>query len=90
MSRYRETLHRWAAQHVPEGARVVRVDVTYDDGYDPTFTDRPESLWVGIAYEKDGASGWSEDTDMKTFATSISELLTELFAIEGATDDQTP
>jgi hypothetical protein len=82
VSQYRETLHRWAAQHVPEGARVVRVDVTYDDGYEPTFTDRPESLWVGIKYELDGREGWTEDNSMATFATSVGGLLSELFAIE--------
>jgi hypothetical protein len=86
MNRYRETLHTWAAQFVPEDATVTKVDITYDDGYEPTFTDRPESLWVGIAYKTpDGRDGWTEETSMATIGTSIGEMLTALFAIEEAT-----
>jgi histidine triad (HIT) family protein len=83
MNRYRETLHRWAARYVPEGATVVKVRVEYDDGYDPTFTDRPESLSVMIEYKPGpsyGGYGYAE-IEMQ-HATSIGELLTELFRIE--------
>lgn len=84
MNRYRETLHRWAEQIVPEGARVVAVDIDYDDGWDPTFTDRPESLSVRIAYRQAGHTFWA-DMSMERL-TTVGELLTELFSIEDKDD----
>lgn len=80
MSAYRETLHHWAARHVPDGAEVVSVDVNYDDGFDPTFTDRPESLSVLIGYRQAGHVFYT-DPGMEIL-TSVGELLTELFRIE--------
>lgn len=79
-SRYRETLHRWAAQHVPDGAEVVEVDIDYDDGWEPTFTDRPESLTVSIGYRQAGHVFYSRPG--AEVLTSVGELLTALFAIE--------
>lgn len=84
MSRYRETLHAWAAQHIPEDARVIAVDIDYDDGWeDPTFTDRPASLSTTIRYDQPGVrrgDGY-EVLEMQQL-TSIGDLLTALFAIE--------
>lgn len=83
MSLYRETLHRWAAQYVPEGAEVIAVDITYDDGYEPTFTDRPESISVAIAYRQAGHIFWTNDLGLQIL-TSVGELLSSLFRIEDA------
>lgn len=80
MNRYTETLSRWATQHVPDGAEVVSVDITYDDGWDPTFTDRPESLTVLIGYRQAGHTFYA-DMSMERL-TTVGELLTELFTIE--------
>jgi hypothetical protein len=80
---YRETLNRWAQQHIPDGAHVVKVDITYDDGWEPTFTDRPESLHVSIAYTfpiLPSHSLWTEITLEQL--TTVGDLLTQLFAIE--------
>lgn len=83
-SRYAETLDRWAAQHVPDGARVRSVQIRYDDGYDPTFDGGQASLDVVINFVINfaGSSHGVVEPDAVTFCTSIGELLTELFAIE--------
>jgi hypothetical protein len=85
VSRYRETLNRWASQHVPDGAQVIGVDVDYDDGWDPTFTSGPETLSVTIRYTHESvrAGDGYAMLEMKEM-TSIGDLLTELFAIEEA------
>ena len=77
---YRKTLHAWAAQRVPEGAKVTNVRMNYDDGWDPTFTDRPESLDVVITYEV-GTRTSSTSLEMSEL-TSVGKLLTDLFKIE--------
>jgi hypothetical protein len=56
------------------------VDVTYDDGWEPTFTDRPESLTVTVGYRLAGHTFY--DNPSVEVLSSIGELLTELFAIE--------
>lgn len=90
MSRYRETLNRWAAQHIPEGSKVVAVDIDYDDGYDPTFTDGPASLSTTIRYEHpEVRPGDGYEVLEMTQLSSLGEMLTELFAIEEADDDST-
>jgi hypothetical protein len=81
-SRYRLTLELWAAQHVPAGHRVTDVQIDYDDGYDPTFTDRPASLSVRIYHVDKWDQRHVDTPDVETICTSISELLSALFAIE--------
>ena len=81
MNRYRETLNRWAQQFVTDKAKVTRVDITYDDGYEPTFTDRPESFSIGIGFEVNGVSGWWIDLP-KSDVPTLGELLTALFLLE--------
>lgn len=81
MSKYRETLHAWAAQRVPEGAKITDVRLAYDDGWDPTFTDRPESLTAYIYYVASDGHHCMTDLEMQEM-TSVGELLTALFAIE--------
>lgn len=81
-SRYRLTLELWASRYVPAGAAVTGVDVHYDDGYDPTFTDRPESLRVVISYTTKFGDEKATYIDSMEQFTSVGELLTALFAIE--------
>ena len=80
MSRYRETLHRWAALQLGEGVEIIAVDISHDDGYDPTFTDRPESTTVSIRYRRDGVEHYTDPGS--EILTSVGELLSELFKIE--------
>lgn len=86
LAQYRETLHAWAARHVPEGARVTDVTINYDDGYDPTFTDRPASLTASVRYAAPAGVGDLEHVGITggtaEVLTSMGELLTALFAIE--------
>lgn len=79
-SQYRETLNRWAGQHLPDGAKVISVSINYDDGYDPTYGEHSPSLDVVVHWksETDERQGYFEETIL----TSFGELLTELFAIE--------
>jgi hypothetical protein len=79
--RYRQTLNHWAQQFVTDKAKVTRVEITYDDGYEPTLTDRPESFSIGIGFEIDGVSGWWIELP-KSDVPTLGELLTRLFAIE--------
>ncbi len=52
MSRYRETLHKWAAKYVPEGATVVAVDVVNDPGYRySSYTYEDPHIDVTVRYE---------------------------------------
>jgi hypothetical protein len=82
-SRYRETLNAWAAQYVPEGATVVKVRVEYDDGYDPTYTGRDESLSVMIEYKPGPGYGGIGGVELEMQQmTSLGEMLTEMFRIE--------
>lgn len=80
MNRYRETLHKWAAWQLGDGVQILDVNITYDDGYDPTFTDRPESIDVSIRYIRDGVEYYTDPGG--EFFTSVGELLSELFKIE--------
>jgi hypothetical protein len=83
VNRYRETLNLWAAQHIPDNAIVTKVDIDYDDGYDPTFTDRPESLTVLVEYTVPGSAlSYGTYVDQVSVLSSLGELLTELFRIE--------
>jgi hypothetical protein len=82
---YRWALHSWAANYVPDGATVVKVEVKYDDGYDPTYTDGPASLDVEISYLQGGALQSYTPPDIEYVCTSLGGLLTELFRIDGAT-----
>lgn len=86
LARYRQTLNAWAAAHIPPGARVVDVDVTYDDGWDPTLSDRPESLAVRIDYDMATGPAATRSDDTRgavEVLASMGQLLTALFAIEG-------
>lgn len=82
--RYRETLNRWAAQHVPDDAEVISVEIRYDEGWDPTYGEHSPSLDVWITYRRsDGAERLaSQGIEDTVLLRQIGELLTELFAIE--------
>lgn len=78
MSKYRETLHRWAAQHVPAGASVTSVEVDNNPGHcysEYTYEDPRLDVWVD--YVLDGQPG-RVDVEVE----SLGEILTELLAIE--------
>lgn len=78
---YRETLHAWAAQHVPDGASVLSVEIDHEeDSTDPTYGDAiPGHLEVWVSYTQDG-----EHSRALVDVTSLGEILTQLFAIEDA------
>jgi hypothetical protein len=77
-SRYRETLHKWAAKYVPEGARVNMVDVYEDPGYKySSYTMEDPHIDVTVGYVLDGVQG-SVTVDV----ANLGEILTELFQIE--------
>lgn len=78
MSKYRETLYRWAAQHVPEGAKITSVTVDNDPGYyysEYTHADPSLDIWIDYVLGDEHCRAYVE-------VESLGDILSELFAIE--------
>jgi hypothetical protein len=97
VSRYRETLHKWAAKYVPEGAKVVAVDVENDPGYRySSYTYEDPHIDVTVRYELPGdVDGYDAEGNLvPSYARTatvgdvenLGEILTQLFAIEDEED----
>lgn len=80
MSRYRETLHAWAARYVPDGAKVTSVTVEQDPGYRySSYTYEDPHIDVTVRYELADDFGFAYPD-----VENLGEILTQLFAIEDA------
>ena len=81
--RYRATLHEWAARYVPTDARVIGVEVYYDDGYDYTYGGCSPTFRVSIEWRPaEGGPAQRTYLDESDGDVSLGGILTALFKIE--------